>query len=121
LYNPLSLPASGEIKDTLSEKDIPTGQGGFARDYKVELNAGDQVAIDVTSDSFDTTVSLLSSTGAVLGENDDTSDSTQENNTNSLLFVRIKTNDTYTIRVQSFSKATGGEFNLKLTRLRPVK
>jgi hypothetical protein len=47
IYNPIELPASREITDVLTEQDIPTGFGGFARDYTVYLEDSDQVAIDV--------------------------------------------------------------------------
>ena len=41
LYNPQSISSDKEISDILTEKDIPTGEGGFARDYYVELQQGD--------------------------------------------------------------------------------
>ncbi|MCA1993418.1 MAG: peptidase, partial [Coleofasciculus sp. S288] len=59
LYNPIPVPPSNEVSDTLTENDIPTGEGGFARDYTVNLNSGDQVAIDLISDNFDTIVTLM--------------------------------------------------------------
>src|SRR3712207_6394499 len=71
LYSPIPMPASNEVSDTLTEQDIPTGEGGFARDYTVNLNAGDQVAIDLTSETFDTIVTLLASDGSTIAENDD--------------------------------------------------
>jgi hypothetical protein len=37
IYTPIELPASREITDILTEQDIPTGFGGFARDYTVYL------------------------------------------------------------------------------------
>ncbi|MGA1263347.1 MAG: PPC domain-containing protein [Prochlorothrix sp.] len=114
-YNPITLPTSGEITESLSDRDIPTGQGGYARDYAVNLQAGDQVAIDLLSDSFDTVVMLMGSGGMTIGENDDGPDGT----TNSLLFTRISTSGTYTVRVRSFGEGAGGEFTLKVTRLRP--
>ena len=116
LYNPISLPASNEMTDTLSDKDIPTGQGGFARDYVVTLSAGDNVAIDLTSDNFDTIVTLLAKNGTTVAENDDGPDGS----TNSLLFTRIKDPGTYIIRVRAFGETAGGEFKLKVTRLRPI-
>ena len=116
-YNPELLPAAGEVSGTLSDKDIPTGQGGFARDYTVTLTAGDNVAIDLTSDGFDTIVTLLSKDGATVAENDDGPDGS----TNSLLFTRIKDAGTYIVRVRAFGETTGGEFKLKVTRLRPVQ
>jgi hypothetical protein len=116
LYNPIPLPDNKEVTDTLTDEDIPTGQGGFARDYTVELQAGDQVVIDLTSDSFDTVVMLMGEAGMSLGENDDGSDGS----TNSMLFTRIDTSGTYTVRVRSFGEGSGGQFTLKVTRLRPV-
>lgn len=116
LYNPIRLPSSGEIADTLSEKDIPTGQGGFARDYLVELQANDQMTIDVTSESFDAIVSLITPDGVTVAENDDGPDGS----TNSLLFTRITNPGTYIIRVRAFGETGAGAFNLKVTRLRPI-
>lgn len=115
-YKPLPMPSANEVSDTLSEKDIPTGQGGFARDYLMELKAGDRVEIVLTSDSFDTILTLIDSEGMTVAENDDGPDGT----TNSMLFTSIESGDTYTIRVQAFGKANGGPFNLKVTRLRPA-
>ena len=45
VYSPVEMPETREINDVLSEEDIPTGSGGFARDYTVYLEDGDQVAI----------------------------------------------------------------------------
>lgn len=116
MYNPIRLPSNNEITDTLSEKDIPTGQGGFARDYLVTLQEGDQVAIDLLSDSFDTIITLLSPDGMTVAENDDGPDGT----TNSLLFARITNGGEYIVRVRAFGEGGVGSFNLKVTRLRPI-
>ena len=116
LYNPISLPSSGEVSDTLTDKDIPIGEGGFARDYVVNLNGGDQVAIDLTSESFDSIVTLLAADGSTVGENDDGPDGS----TNSLLFTRINETGKYIIRVRAFGQTGGGAFKLKMTRLRPI-
>ena len=116
LYNPMALPPSNEIVDKLTENDIPTGTGGFARDYLVKLNQGDNVAIDLTSDSFDAMVTLLSTDGATISENDDGPDGT----TNALLFTRIATTGTYVVRVRAFGETGVGNFKLKVSRLRPA-
>lgn len=116
LYAPIPLPASQQITDTLTDKDIPTGDGGFARDYKVQLAAGDQVAIDLTSDEFDAVVMLLGADGSAIAENDDGPDGT----TNSLLFARINEGGVYIIRVQAFGETGSGKFTLKLNRLAPL-
>ncbi|VEP16616.1 putative pre-peptidase [Hyella patelloides LEGE 07179] len=116
LYNPTSIASDKEIADTLTEKDIPTGEGGFARDYYVELQKGDQVAIDLTSDEFDTMLMLIAEDGSTVAENDDGPDGS----TNSLLFSRIAENGNYIVRVRAFGETSGGKFNLKLTRLKSV-
>ncbi|QIZ71679.1 PPC domain-containing protein [Oxynema aestuarii] len=116
MYNPIRLPGSNEISDTLSEQDIPTGQGGFARDYIVTLQEGDQVAIDLLSDSFDTIVALIAPDGTTIAENDDGPDGS----TNSLLFSRITQGGDYIVRVRAFGEGGTGNFTLKVTRLRPI-
>lgn len=115
IYQPIPLQSGNEIKDTLSTKDIPTGQGGFARDYVVALNAGDQVSIELKSDAFDTIVTLLATDGSTVGENDDGPDGS----TNSLLFVRIVKSGNYIVRVHTIGEKMAGPFTLKVTRLRP--
>ena len=116
VYQPLTLPASNEANDTLTEKDIPLGDGGFARDYRVKFQAGDQVVIDLTSDNFDTIVTLLGADGSTIGQNDDGPDGSN----NSLLFARIKNTGEYIIRVRAFGETGGGAFKLKVTRLQPI-
>lgn len=116
LYSPIPLSANNEVSDKLSDKDIPTGQGGFARDYLVKFNGGDNVAIDLRSDSFDTIVTLMASDGSTIAENDDGPDGTS----NSLLFTRITKPGAYIIRVRAFGETGVGSFKLKVTRLRPL-
>lgn len=117
MYDPISLPSNNEIEDVLSDKDIPTGEGGFARDYYVYLEKDDQIAIDLISDDFDAIVSLLAADGSKVAENDDGPDGSN----NSLLFARISEPGTYIIRVRAFGETGGGQFKLKLTRLRPLE
>jgi Bacterial pre-peptidase C-terminal domain len=115
-YNPIPLSIGKIITDTLSKFDIPMGQGGFARDYIVNLKAGEQVSIEAKSDSFDTLVSLIAANGTTVDENDDGPDE----GTNSLLFARITKTGKYTVRVRSFGDKLGvGSFTLQVTRLRP--
>jgi hypothetical protein len=116
LYNPVSIGSEKAVSDTLTEQDIPTGEGGFARDYYVELQEGDQVAIDLTSDEFDTMVTLIANDGTTVAENDDGPDGS----TNSLLFSRVPEAGKYLIRVRAFGETSGGKFTLKVTRLKPA-
>ena len=60
----------------------------------MRLEAGEQVAIDLTSEDFDTI---------------------------SLLFARITQGGKYIVRVRAFGETGSGSFKLKVTRLRPVK
>ncbi|MBH8563538.1 PPC domain-containing protein [Nostoc sp. CENA67] len=118
LYSPIPLTTgSTELSDTLSDKDIPTGQGGFARDYAVKLNKGDNLAVDLSSDNFDSIITLLAPDGSTIAENDDGPDGTS----NSLLFTRINETGTYIIRVRSFGETGVGAFKLKVTKLQPIK
>lgn len=116
IYNPIPLQENQSILDTLTSDDIPTGDGGFARDYIINLNKGDQIAIDLISDNFDPVITLLSSDGTTIAENDDAPDS----DSNSLLFTRIAQNGQYIIRVRAFGVVGNGDFTLKLTKLKPI-
>ncbi len=117
LYSPIPLSNSTEFGDSLSDKDIPTGQGGFARDYTVKLEKGDNLAVDLSSENFDSIITLLAPDGSTLAENDDGPDGSS----NSLLFTRIVETGTYVIRVRSFGETGVGAFKLKVTKLQPIK
>ena len=117
MYSPIAISTSKEIADTLSTQDIPTGDGGFSRDYLVNLEEDDQVAIDLLSDEFDTVITLIATDGSTIAENDDGPDG----GTNSLLFARITEGGKYIVRVSAFGETGGGDFTLKVTRLRPVE
>jgi hypothetical protein len=117
IYNPILLKLEREITDKLTIKDIPTGQGGFARDYQINLNKGDNLVIDASSENFDTIITLGGPNGSTVGENDDGPDGTS----NSLLFVRITETGKYIIRVRSFGETGVGSYKLKVTKLLPAK
>jgi Bacterial pre-peptidase C-terminal domain len=116
VYTPLTLPPSNEVADALTDRDIPLGDGGFARDYAIQLASGEQVVIELTSDNFDTVLTLLTKEGKTVGKNDDGPDGSS----NSLLFARIKKTGPYTVRVQGFSDTSGGKFFLKVSRLKAM-
>jgi hypothetical protein len=114
VYEPIPIAPGKQVVDKLSNKDIPTGQSGFARDYILQLKEGDQLAIDLTSDNFDTIVTLLAADGSTVAENDDGPDGS----TNSLLFTRIAKSGTYYIRVRAFGELAAGNFKLKVSLLK---
>lgn len=116
LYNPIELSAGNEVTDALSDADIPTGFGGFYRDYVVNFEEGDQVVMDLTSEEFDTILTLIAPDGVTIAENDDGPDGT----TNSLLFARITRPGEYIVRVSPYAGQGLGNFTLKVTRLEPV-
>ncbi|NCO76097.1 MAG: peptidase [Cyanobacteria bacterium] len=117
IYNPIPIEENQLITDKLTKDDIPTGEGGFAKDYFINLEKGNQIAIDLISDDFDSLVVLISENGATIAENDDGSDS----ESNSLLFTRITESGRYIIRVKAFGITEGGNFTLKVSRLQPIK
>jgi len=114
VYEPVPITPGKAITDKLTDRDIPTGQGGYARDYVLRLEAKTQVAIDLTSENFDTIVSLMAADGSTLAENDDGPDGS----TNSLLFYRLGKPGTYYVRVRAFGELANGNFKLKVTPLR---
>ena len=113
LYKPPSLQFDRSISEQLSNRDIPTGQGGFARDYVITCNAGDRLTITVTSTAFDPMVAVIAPDGSTIAENDDSEDGT----TNAALSLTMPQSDRYTIRVQNFGQSTGGNFQLQVNRL----
>lgn len=117
LYSPIPLPSSNQVDDSLTDKDIPTGSGGFARDYLVTFEEGDQVVMDLTSEEFDTIITLIAPDGSAVAENDDAPDGS----TNSMLFARVTRPGSYIIRVSPYAGQGIGKFNLKVTRLRAVE
>jgi hypothetical protein len=116
LYNPQTFPSSGSINGVLSEAGIPTGMGGYAYDYVINLNEGDRIEIEAFSDSFDTILTLIGPDGSTIAENDDGLDGS----TNSLMYTRLTESGRYTIRVRAFGAAGEGPFTVNLVRLRPI-
>lgn len=116
VYKPTAISSGAEIEDLLTDKDIPTGQKGFARDYILEAQKDERLEITVTSGNFDTVLTLLDSKGDVIAENDDAASDT----TNSLIFFKVRQSGNYTVRVSSFGGSSGGKFTLKVTKLRVV-
>ena len=116
VYKPNAIANGLDINDILTDKDIPTGQKGFARDYEIAAQKDERLEITVTSVSFDTVLSLIDSKGEIIAENDDA----VGDSTNSLIFFKVRQSGNYTIRVSSFGGSSGGKFILKVTKLRPV-
>jgi hypothetical protein len=116
LYKPTPITTGIDVNDTLTDKDIPTGQKGFARDYAITVQKDERLEITVRAESFDTVLSLLDSKGEVVAENDDA----VGEGSNSLIFFRVVQSGKYTIRVSSFGGSSGGKFVLRVNRLKVV-
>ena len=116
VYKPSAIASGVDVNDILTDKDIPTGQKGFARDYAIAAQKDERLEITVNSVSFDTVLSLIDSKGEVMAENDDA----VGDSTNSLVFFKVRQSGNYIVRVSSFGGSSGGKFTLKLTKLRPI-
>ncbi len=116
VYKPSAIASGVDVNDILTDKDIPTGQKGFARDYVIAAQKDERLEITVNSGGFDTVLSLIDSKGEVMAENDDA----VGDSTNSLIFFKVRQSGNYIVRVSSFGGSSGGKFTLKLTKLRPI-
>ena len=117
LYKPIAISSGVDINDLLTDKDIPTGQKGFARDYEISVQKDERLEISVNSAGFDTVLSLLDSKGEVVAENDDA----VGDSTNSLIFFKVVQSGNYIVRVSSFGGSSGGKFKLRVNKLQVVK
>ncbi len=116
-YKPTAIASGVDVNDILTDKDIPTGQKGFARDYEINVQKDERLEIAVDSGNFDTVLSLLDSKGEVVAENDDA----VGESTNSLIFFKVRQSGHYIVRVSSFGGSSGGKFTLKVNRLQVIK
>ncbi|WP_236579404.1 PPC domain-containing protein [Pseudanabaena sp. lw0831] len=117
IYKPTAIASGVDVNDILTDKDIPTGQKGFARDYAINVQKDERLEISVSAGGFDTVLSLLDSAGEVVAENDDS----VGDNTNSLIFFKVRQSGNYIVRVSSFGGSSGGKFTLRVNKLQVVK
>jgi hypothetical protein len=117
-YNPLPVTAGETLESALTSADIPTGEfGSFYRDYRITVESGSYLAVELSSEDFDTVVRLIGSDGGLVAENDDANFET----TNSILVSRVESGQDYTIRVGSYGEIGAGRFQLKVIPLRPLE
>jgi hypothetical protein len=117
IYKPTAIASGVDVNDILTDKDIPTGQKGFARDYIINVQKDERLEIAVNSGNFDTVLSLLDNKGEVVAENDDA----VGDSTNSLIFFKIRQSGNYIVRVSSFGGSSGGKFTLRVNKLQILK
>jgi hypothetical protein len=101
-----------EVTGTLDDND-PTGDDGSFYDYwTYEGHAGERLRITMSSEAFDTYVSIgkvQNGTFDEIASNDDGPEGT-----NSLLEVTLPTTGTYTIRAKALSGENSGAYKLKV-------
>ena len=115
-YKPTAIASGVDVNDILTDRDIPTGQKGFARDYVIAAQKDERLEIAVNAKDFDTVLSLIDSKGDVIAENDDA----VGESTNSLIFFKVLQSGNYTIRVSSFGGSSGGRFTLRVNKLQII-
>ncbi|WP_380785610.1 pre-peptidase C-terminal domain-containing protein [Sphingomonas sp. R86521] len=88
--------------------------GGVQEYYAVTVAAGTRVVFDIDNNSFDSVIQVLNAGGAVLAENDDSSDPGGDA-TASAIDYTFSTAGTYYLRVQDFDIASGPPANAAYT------
>ena len=115
----MALPVAAQTEvGTISIGDSVTGEltnAQFSHSYTLDAEAGQVVTITLTSEDFDTYLSLLNADGDVLASNDDS------NGTNSAITaIELPEADGYTIVAESYSSNRGnsgdtGEYTLSVS------
>ncbi len=90
-----------------------TGENSYYTDYRIRLNAGQEIVLNLDSDDFDAYLLVLNSdaTGDPLASNDDSS-----NGRNSTLVFRAPTAGNYIIRASQLGTSEGG-YRLRVRRI----
>jgi len=113
---PRPIEPNQEVTGTLSDED-PQGEDDSFYDYwTFQGKAGDRLRITMTSDAFDTFVSIGTVDGSSyneLGGNDDGSDT----GTNSVLEFTLPNDGVFVIRAKALSGENEGEYRLKVEKL----
>lgn len=111
-YDPPPLRDGRFVDASLGNGDIPTGQGGFFRDYRIDLREGDLVIATLDSDDFDPDLTLIGPDGQRVAYDDDGGEGL-----NAMLVGRIKTGGRHLVRVGSVGDGNG-RYRLRLDSLR---
>jgi hypothetical protein len=98
---------------SLDNADAALENGAKAELWAVQLNAGDQVTVRVSSSAFDTQVGVIDpETRALIVANDDVA----EGNTNSEASFRAPRTGVFGIIVTSYDASERGAYALQVTR-----
>ena len=112
---PHPIEPNQEVTGTLSDED-PSGEDNSFYDYwTYQGHAGEHLKITMSSDAFDTFVSIGTADGSSYNElagNDDGPEGT-----NSVLEFTLPNDGVYTIRAKALSGENEGEYKLKVEKL----
>ena len=115
---PRPIEPNTDVTGTLSDED-PAGEDGSFYDYwTYQGRAGERVRITMSSDAFDTFVSIGTVDGSSYNElagNDDGGES--GDGTNSRLEFTLPNDGVYVIRAKALSGENEGEYRLKIEKL----
>jgi hypothetical protein len=103
------------INGTLTTADCPLGDGSFYDTYTFSGSANQQIAIALSSASFDTFLFLVAPDGSALESDDDGGGGTNSRIPAISGFFTLPLSGTYTIRTNSFFAAATGAYSLTLT------
>lgn len=113
-WSPKSLQMGRQVNGTLVAADRPSDNGGRSHDYRINLPAGQLVAISAKSDDFDTVLVLFGPTGNKISENDDREG--EGDSTDSLIVTEVEAAGEYLLRVHALSgdeDSATGDYTLK--------
>ncbi len=91
------------------------GDASYTDLYEINLEPGQGITVDLSSEAFDTYLSILRGPGDQLVDNDDIT----PENTNSRLSYRSQAAGRYFIAVTSFRTGATGAYTVRVTELRP--
>lgn len=112
----LSLPllVMGQAETTVAIGDTVSGEltaSSPSATYSIDAHAGDELTFSVTSDAFDSYLTLLDAGGASLATDDD---SGGDKNASIQAFV-VPEDGTYSIKVESYNQVSTGAYTLTVT------
>lgn len=112
VYSSQPIALNSRLTGTLTENDIPTGDGSYAYDCSIGLLQGTRIVIEASSEHFDTVLLLINQKGKVVARNDDMADGSS----NSALLYSVKESGQYYIRIHGMALTSGGGFELSLMK-----
>lgn len=114
--NPQNVSCPGSVSASLSSDDCRQGRRGpdFLTDaYQFNGRAGDRVTIDLISSQFDTYLYLISPSGAVIAEDDDSGGAS-----NARISITLPSSGLWRIEATSFAPGRTGPYVLVLNGCR---